>query len=103
MGCLLFPLELLLDCIFDGWFTLMGWIIPERFISRKFRLILKLIVWTFSIVLLWAVVFGVLAVISDDPYTKQIGRYMIFIPLGISACQILVGVIVRFLTKRKKG
>lgn len=102
MGCLLFPLELLLeDCILDGWFALMEWIIPERFISRKFRLILKIIVRVFSVVLFLTVVLGVLAVISDDSYETQIGRYMIFIPLGISAFQILVGVIVRLLTKKK--
>lgn len=80
----------------------MEWIIPERYISRKLRLILKLIVWIFSVALLCIAVLGVLTVVSDDAYEKRIGRYMIFVPLAISAGQILLGIIVRLVTKRKK-
>lgn len=102
MGCLLFPLELLVDGIIEGWLFLMEWIIPERYISRTFRIILKIFVWIFSALLLFVMLLGVFAIISDDVYTKQIGRYMIFIPLGISAVQILIGIIVRIISKKKK-
>ena len=45
---------------------------------------------------------GVFALISDDIYVKQIGRYMFFVPLIISAVQIFFGIIVRIVSKRKK-
>ena len=102
MGCLFFPLELLVDGIIDGWLYLMEWIVPERYISRTFRIVLKILVWIFSALLLFVMLLGVFAIISDDAYTKQIGRYMIFIPLGISAVQILLGIIVRIISKKKK-
>ena len=48
MGCLFFPLELLGDAIIEGWFFLMEWIIPERYFSRTFRTVLRILVWVFS-------------------------------------------------------
>ncbi len=101
MGCLLFPLELLVDGIIEGWLFLMEWIIPEKYISRTFRIVLKVFVWVFSALLLFVMFLGVFAIISDDVYTKQIGRYMVFIPLGISAVQILLGIIVRIISKKR--
>lgn len=102
MGCLLFPLEFLVDCIIEGWFYLMEWIIPEKYISRTFRIVLKVIVWIFSS-LLYAIMFiGIFAIISPDPDTRLLGKYMVFIPLGISAVQIALGIIVRIITKKKK-
>lgn len=102
MGCLLFPLEFLVDSIIEGWFYLMEWIIPEKYISRTFRIVLKVIVWIFSS-LLYAIMFlGIFAIISSDPDTHLLGKYMVFIPLGISAVQISLGIIVRIITKKKK-
>ena len=102
MGCLFFPLELLGNAIIEGWFFLMEWIIPERYFSRTFRAVLRVLVWVFSALLLFAMLLGVFALISDDIYVRQIGRYMLFIPLGISAAQISLGIIVRIVSKRKK-
>ncbi len=102
MGCLFFSLELLVDGIIEGWLYLMEWIIPERYISRTFKNILKILVSIFSILLLSVMILGVFAIISDDAYTKQIGRYMVFIPLGISAVQIFLGIIVRIISKKEK-
>ena len=102
MGCLFFPLELLVNAITDGWFFLMEWIIPDRYLSNTFRTVLKKLVWVFSVFLLLVMLLGVFAIISDDTYTKQIGRYMLFIPLGISAVQISLGIIVRIVSKKKK-
>ncbi len=102
MGCLFFPLELLVNAIIDGWFFLMEWIIPDRYLSNTFRTVLKKLVWVFSVFLLLVMLLGVFAIISDDTYTKQIGRYMLFIPLGISAVQISLGIIVRIVSKKKK-
>ena len=102
MDCLFFPLELLVDAIIEGWFFLMEWIIPEQYLSRTFRTVLRILVWVFSALLLFIMLLGVFALISDDIYVKQIGKYMLFIPLGISAVQIVFGIIVRIVSKRKK-
>ena len=101
MGCLLFPLELLIDGIIEGWFYLMEWIIPEKYLSRTFRVIFKVLVWIFSGLLLFTMLLGIFAVISSDPDTHLLGKYMIFIPLGISAVQIILGIVVRIISKKK--
>ena len=102
MGCLFFPLDLLVDAIIEGWFFLMEWIIPERYLSRTIRTVLRILIWVFSALLLFIMLLGVFALISDDIYVRQIGKYMLFIPLGISAVQIIFGIIVRIVSKRKK-
>ena len=102
MGCLFFPLELLADGIIDGWFLLMEWIVPEKYLSRRLRIVLKVFVWIFSCLLFFIMVLGVFAIISPDPDTHLLGKYMVFIPLGISAVQILLGIIVRIISKKKK-
>ena len=102
MGCLFFPLKLFGDAIIEGWFFLMEWIIPERYLSRTIRTVLRILVWVFSALLLFIMLLGVFALISDDIYVRQIGKYMLFIPLGISAVQIIFGIIVRIVSKREK-
>ncbi len=102
MGCLFFPLELLVDGIVEGWFYLMELIVPERYLSRTFRMILRGFVWTFSGLLLFIMLLGVFAFISPDHDTHLLGKYMIFVPLAISAVQIALGIIVRIITKKKQ-
>ena len=93
--------ELIGDIILDMWFAVMQWIIPEKKFSKHARNVLKVIVGVFSCLLFITMVLGLFAVISDNVYTKHIGKYMIFIPLGISAIQILIGIVVRIISKRK--
>ena len=102
MGCLFFPLELLVDGIIEGWFYLMEWIIPDRYITRTGRIVLKVLVWIFSAFLFVIMFLGFFAIISPNPDTHLLGIYMVFIPLGISAVQILIGIIVRIISKKKK-
>ncbi len=102
MGCLFFPLELLVDGIIEGWLYLMECIVPERYLSRAFRIVLKVFVWIFSALLLFTMLLGIFAIISPDPDTHLLGKYMVFVPLGISAVQILIGIIVRIISKKKK-
>jgi len=47
-------------------------------------------------------ILGFFAIISPDPDTHSVGKYMFFIPLGISAVQIVLGIIVRVISKKKK-
>ena len=96
----MFLIELIGDAIVDVWFAVMQWIIPEKTLSKGTRIVLKLIVSVFPLLLFMTMVLGIFAVISDDPSTRQAGRCMIFIPLGISAVQILFGIAVRKKVKK---
>ena len=102
MGCLFFPLEFLGDCIIEGWFYLMEWVVPERYISRTFRIILKVLVWIFSALLFFIMLLGIIAILSSDPDTHLLGKYMFFVPLAISVVQIALGIIDRIVSKKKK-
>ena len=97
-----FLFEIIGDLLFDMWFAVMQWIIPVKMIGERARYILKIIIGIFSCLLLITMVLGLFAIISEDTYTKQIGKYMVFIPLGISAVQILIGIIVRSISKKKR-
>ena len=94
--------ELIGDLIFEMWFAIMQWIIPEKILSKRTQNLLKIIVSVFSCLLFIITVLGLFAIISDDVYTKHIGKYMIFISFGISVVQILIGIIVRIISKNKK-
>lgn len=101
MGCLLLPFELLFDGAIEGWFHLMQLIVPEKVLSQGYRIALKIIVGIFTIILFLSMFLGIFALISNDEYTNYIGKYMVFIPLVISAVQIILGIVFRC-TKNKK-
>ena len=104
MGCLfdvlLFPFDCLFELIIDGWFSLMQWIIPQKQLGRGTRLLLQIIIGVFSAVLLITFCIGVLGAIFTEATALDLWK-LIFIPLGISIVQILIGILVR-LTSRKK-
>lgn len=101
MGCLLLPFELIFDAIMDGWFFLMQLIVPENKFSKGLRIILKILVGAFTIILFVIMFLGVFAILSDDADTRQLGKWMILVPLGLSVIQIVAGIIVRFARKGK--
>ncbi|MEE1017908.1 MAG: hypothetical protein UH824_00310 [Acutalibacteraceae bacterium] len=98
----MFILELIIDAIVDCWFDLMEWIVPEKSIGIKAQIILNMIVFIFTLLLFITLIFGIFAIFSDDPYIRLIGKYMVFIPLCISAVQIILGIIVRVIENKKK-
>ena len=102
LGCLGFLPELIFDSILEGCFALMQWIVPQKWIGKRFQTALKIIVGIFTVLLLVIMFFGFLALISEDADTKILGRYMVYIPLAISVVQILFGIILRIISKRKK-
>lgn len=101
----MFPLEWIFDLIFDCWFSVMQWIVPKRTYGRTARILLKTLVVVFSCALLFLMLIGIFALISAsasrDPFVRQIGRYLVFVPLAISGVQILLGIIVRRITKNR--
>ena len=104
MGCLfellLFPIEEFLDLIIGGWFELMQMIVPDKFITKGFWLVLKIIVYIFSIAILVILIIGLLAALLTEATVLDLWK-LIFIPLGISVVQILLGIIVRCITRKK--
>ena len=104
MGCLLeiilLPFELILELIVDGWFSLMQWIIPKKNIGKSTRLALKIVVGIFSGALLIVFLIGILAAALTDATVMDLWKW-IFIPIGISLAQIILGIIVRIVTRKK--
>ena len=104
MGCLLeallFPFELLFDFIVDGYFQLMQMIVPDKFITTGTRIILKVIVYIFSIAVLVVFILGVLIALLTEATVLDLWK-LIFIPLGIVVIQILLGLIIRCITRKK--
>lgn len=90
----MFIIELLGDYIIDTWFALMQLIVPKTSNEKNTRIIQKAVVGIFSCLLLVSLTLGIFAIISDDSYTHVLGQYMVFIPLCISAVQIILGIIV---------
>ncbi len=105
MGCLLeilfFPIELIGDAVLEGGFELMTWIVPPNMRNRTLRSILRVIVSIWTIFLFLIMFIGFFAIISSDPDTHRFGQYMVFIPLGICAIHIVVGIIVKIVSKKK--
>lgn len=108
MGCLLVPfkligflLELLEDALVDGWCYLMRRILPEKEISQKARFVVEIIFDLFSGALLFATVVGIILMLFGDEYMKYLGKFMLFIPLGIGVVQIIAGILLRRISKKK--
>lgn len=95
-------LEFIVDAIIDLWFEAMLLIIPERAKSKAILTVIKILVWTFTCLLFIVMGIGFFGLFSNDPDTKQLARYMVFIPLGISGVQIVAGLIVRRFSKKRK-
>ena len=95
-------LEFIVDAIIDLWLEAMLLIIPERAKSKLALTIIKIVVWTFICLLFIVMGIGFFGLFSDDPDTKQLAEYMVFIPLGISAVQIAAGIVLRKVSKKKK-
>ncbi len=104
MGCLLelllLPFEALFELIIGGWFELMQWIVPDKYISRGLKIALKIVVGVFSAVVFIILIIGLLAALLTEATVFDLWK-LIFIPLGISIVQILWGVIVRCITNKK--
>ncbi len=99
MGCLL---EFIGDLVVDGYAALMCMILPQKRISEKARFVWELVIEVFAVLLLLSILFGIVLLFNDEPVARHVGRYMIFVPLGISAVQIAAGILVRLLVHKRK-
>lgn len=101
MGCLGFLPELIFETVLDGYITLMQWIVPQKQIGKRFRIILKIIVGIITALLLITMLLGIFAMISADEYIRHIRRRMVLIPLVISLVQIIIGIILRTIERKR--
>ena len=106
MGCLSFLFDLIgeiiesiFEAVIEGHVKLMQRIIPERGLPKGLHKALKVLVAIFTGLLQFSMLLSIFAFISDDADTRQAGKYLLFVPLGISAVQILLGSIVHRLSK----
>lgn len=103
MGCLIeFIVEIVFGSMIEGYFYLMTLIAPERSPNQKTRNAIMVFATAIAGILFVVLFIGIFISLSDDAYTKMIGRYMVFIPLAIILIQILLGIILRLIVKRKK-
>lgn len=106
MGCLfeilVLPFEFIFEFIFGNWFDAMSWIVPNNSGSKIKKLFLKgLIViecCAFAVISL----IGLLTAIFTDLTIFDLWK-LIFIPLGISIAQILIGAVVKASNKKNNS
>ncbi|MBO5421365.1 MAG: hypothetical protein J6A67_05430 [Clostridia bacterium] len=103
MGCLfnilVLPFEFILEEIIGNWFVSMTWIVPKNIGGKFFRFFLKFLIAIEMIILALFFVIGIISAISPDLTVWDLCK-LIFIPLGISIVQILVGAIVKFASNK---
>ena len=107
MGCLL---ELFFEIFVEGIFELivhcyiklMQLIVPDKTVSEETKKTIRNIATTFAALLAIVLIIGFILLIQDDPLIKNIGKYMTYIPLGIMALQVLIGILVKIVGHFKK-
>lgn len=98
----MFLIEFIGDLVVESWIYFMQLIVPEKMKDKSTVTVLKIIVGIVTCILLILMVLGIFAIISDEPYTRRIGRYIVLSSLGISAVQIIFGILVRVAAKKKE-
>ncbi len=95
----MFLIELIGDIIFDAWFEFLVWIVPANRFGKFARILIKTIAGIFIFVIFTLIVLGIFMLLSSE---LEIGLFTILIALGLSILQIVVGIIVRVVSKNKK-
>ncbi len=98
----MFLLELIFDDIVEWLFSIILWMVPEKTFGKCTRIILKVIVSVFNGILFLMLFLGFFAIISEDADTHLLGRYLFFVPLGIFALEIVLGIVVHLREKSKE-
>ncbi len=104
MGCIL---EFLFELVFEGIFELIGYcyiklmmlIVPDKPITENTKNKIKKIVTSFSAILVIVLIVGLILFAQDDMVVKNIGKCMMYIPLGIIGLQILLGIIMKIVNR----
>lgn len=95
MGCffeLIF--EIIFEAILEGWLALMMRIVPKN-VNNKVRNTIKTIIGIFAFLLFLCMLIGFCALISEDEFSKSIGKYLFFIPIALGNIPIIITIIRR--------
>ena len=107
MGCLF---ELFFEIFVEGMIELIGHcyiklmqlIVPNKTVSEKTKRTIKNIATTFAALLAVVLIIGFVLLIQEDPFIKNIGKYMTYIPLAMMALQVILGILVKIAGRFKK-
>ncbi len=106
MGFLEFVVEIILEGVIKliGLFYIkvMQLVVPNKTVSKKAKRIIKYIATTVAVLLSVALIIGLILLMQDDPFIKNIGKYMTYIPLILMVLQITVGIMLKIVEHFKK-
>ena len=85
--------------IFDAWFEFLAWIVSTNKFGKFTRVLIKTIVGIFTFGIFVLMVLGIFMIFSGE---LEIGIFTILMAIVLSIPQIVVGIIVRVVTKNKK-
>ena len=103
-------LKLFFEIFVEGIIELVGYcyiklmqlIVPDKAVSERAKKIIKNIVTTAAAILAAILIIGLIFLTQEDPFIKNIGKYMTYIPLTIIVLQAFLGVVVRIICHFKK-
>ena len=107
MSCLV---ELFFEIFVEGLFELIGYcyiklmtmIVPNKAINDHTKKQIKTIATSVAAVLVIVLIIGLILLVQDEPFIKNIGKYMTYIPLALIVLQIVLGLVVRTVNHFKK-
>ena len=106
MGCLFeFLFELIFEIVFDGifyaYYWLMSLIVPSKTVSKKTERRIKTAVKVFCVFSMIFMFIGLMLMLASDgdKLLVLIGKLMLYIPLGITVLQVVLGIIAKIVTR----
>lgn len=106
MGCLFeFLFEFIFEIVFDGifyaYYWLMSLIVPSKTVSKKTERRIKTAVKVFCAFSMIFMFIGLMLMLASDgdKLLVLIGKLMLYIPLGITVLQVVLGIIAKIVTR----
>ncbi len=102
MGCLFelifeFVFTVIVETILTIYMKLMSLFVPEHRFDKRLRKKIKDGVAIFAVLLFLCSFIGFFLFLQPPSVTKTVGKYMLFVPLGIMGVQFLAGIIYRII------
>lgn len=105
-----FFMELISDIFIEGiieffgycYLQLMQLIVPDKTVSERARKNIKIVATTIAALLFAAVIVGLSLFVQEDPFTSNIGKYVLGISVSIMALQVLLGITMRIVNRFRK-
>ena len=107
MGCLfefLFELvfEVILELVVGLYLKLMLMVVPRHTFNACTRKKVKTVVTVIAVLAMASLIIGLLLWASGQPFVQSVGRYMTFVPLSIMGVHLVLGIVVRIVSRVKR-